>query len=656
MDQLGIPKQKQKPKPKQPKPPEPEQPDQRPGVDSSPRTGDTTGSGGATPRRITFAGRVQKLLIADCKICHASGAAAGSTSYSISDDFDTDYEIARRLVDLATPERSVLLTKATGENHGGGTIFAAGSAKHALLLEWIQGGALRGITSKAAVAPAPERTKKPQPDSKAKSTVGKVPAAHATPAEELPDSSEVAPVSAFVWHTILQDKCASCHGAGGFASDGFGLSGDPEQDYPEVMAHVDRQDPEGSPLLTKARGVRHGGGAVIDTGSNEYAELLAWIGAGAPGPTADVPPEKDTAQIDATTGASPRVDEPGQRLGDGTSMPVESVGSRLPFSLPFHLRLNGRFDLSYERRDYKDHPFGPGRNALATYHHFLFLSRSGAADPFGFNIELITQQFFEFNARFTTKDERAKFLVKAGKILVPFGDEPLFHSSYGGKTGFDQALLPVVWSQPGIAFNVHLRAGPVSIANDAYAIRGYRLRAPDGVLDLRSDSSSFDDFEFGVGDRIGLSWAPLTAWYSFQLNPLGHGRLLFMQAFDFELWRVRDVPFLQDIVVGFGAMRADVSGGGPGRDYYHFGSYGQVRYYPIDWLYVQYRWGLMTFDNRRGLYFDATRIDERDNSSHNLSVGAIWKGLYVTLQMFWNLEKANEQDNDFMRFTVGYAF
>src|SRR5690606_21143798 len=243
-----------------------------------------------------------------------------------------------------------------------------------------------------------------------------------------------------------------------------------------------------------------------------------------------------------------------------------------------------------------------------------------------------------------------------GKILVPFGDEPLFHSSYGGKTGFDQELLPIIWSQPGLAFNTHVTLGAVSISNDLYAVQGYALRAPDGVLNLQSDFSSFDDFHFGVGDRVGISWAPLTAWYSFQVNPLGHDRLLFMQAFDLEFWRLRDVPFLQDLVVGIGAMRAVVSGGGTGEDYYHFGSSGQVRYYPFDWLWLQYRWGLKTFDNRRGLCFDAPRMDERDNSSHNLSIGATWKGLYAALQLFWNLEKANEQDNDFLRLTVGYAF
>ncbi|MFO7563184.1 MAG: hypothetical protein R6X02_11115 [Enhygromyxa sp.] len=482
------------------------------------------------------------------------------------------------------------------------------------------------------------------------------------PEQPEPSWVELPPAYAPRSHSILQDACGSCHALTAFAgSTALGLSGDPELDYASVLALVDLDNPEASPLLAKGRGEAHAGGASIDPRSSEYLKLLAWIDAGAHGPHArDIAgpahgEPRDDDEVDVTTSASPRGHDASPRLGDGTPVPA-STPSRLPFSLPYHLRLNGRFDLSYERRDYKNHPFGLGRNALQTYHHFLFLSRSGTEDPFGFNIEVLTQQFFEFNARFTSKNERAKFLIKAGKILVPFGDEPLFHSSYGGKTGFDQELMPIIWSQPGIALNAHITAGPVSFSNDTYAVQGYALRSPDGVLNLQSDFSSFDDFHFGVGNRLGISWAPLTAWYSFQVNPLGHDRLLFMQAFDLEFWRLPDVPFLQDLVVGLGAMRADVSGGGPGQDYYHFGSYGQVRYYPIDWLWIQYRWGLKTFDNRRGLYFDDTRMDERDNSSHSLTIGATWKGMYAALQLFWNLEKANEQDNDFLRFTVGYAF
>ena len=129
-----------------------------------------------------------------------------------------------------------------------------------------------------------------------------------------------------------------------------------------------------------------------------------------------------------------------------------------------------------------------------------------------------------------------------------------------------------------------------------------------------------------------------------------------MQAVDLEFWRLHGVPFVQDVVLGVGGVRADVSGGGPGEDYYHFGSYASLGYYPIDFLSLQYRAGLRTTDNRRGVYYDSRRADERDRSSHNVSITGRWRGLYAALQLFWNFEKANEQDDDFMRVTVGYEF
>lgn len=670
MDQLGVPKKTPKPAPEPPSdsdiPSEPGTPSgPAPSHPDAPPTGDGSIAPSEPAPSITFSNRIRKQLASDCGSCHASGAVAGNTRYVISGEIDADYRVVKQLVSTSDPKSSVLLRKASGNGHAGGTTYPVGSAKYESLLQWIEGGAIKGSSggAKSTPPPAPTTTPHPPPEgSKSKPEFEHAPEPEQLASDvELPDLVEPPPPtigsSRMVYDPtiaqILRDRCGSCHAANAFAGKGaFGLHGDPQYDYETVLALVDPGNPGASVLLVEARGEGHAGGAALNVDSNDYRELLAWIEAGALGPTAGAAIEPGPeSEVDAMTGAS--VDS---RLGDGTPVPEASSPSRLPFSLPYSLRLNGRFDLSYERRDYENHPFGPGRNVLQTYHHFLFLSRSGADDPFGFNIEIVTQQFFEFNARFVTRNRRAKFLIKAGKIMVPFGDEPLYHSSYGGKTGFDQELLPAIWSQPGLAFNAHVTLGPVSVASDTYAVRGYGLRAADGVLDLRSDVSSFDDLEFGVGERLGLSIAPLTVWYSVQFNPLGFARTLLLQAIDVEFWRLAGVPFLEDLVVGLGCMRGDVSGGGAGNDYYHFGSYGMIRYYPLDWLHVQYRWGLKTFDNRRGLYYDDTRADERDSSSHNLTIGATYKGFYTALQLFWNLEKANEQDNDFMRLTVGYAF
>ena len=440
---------------------------------------------------------------------------------------------------------------------------------------------------------------------------------------------------------------------------GFTLTGHADEDYAATLATVDVTSPLTSPLLTKGTGTDHGGGPTLRADSAEYATLLNWIEDGARGPTADdiqSEPEPAPPEVDVVTKASPTA-EPGARLGDGTPLgPQTQAKSRLPFTLPWNLHLNGKFDFSYERREFKGHPFGPGANAFQTYHHFLFLSRAGADDPFGFNIEVITQAFYEFNARIAPKRRNFGFLFKAGKILVPFGPEPLFHKTYGGRSGFDQEILPFIWAQPGLAVNAHVRAGPVVFSNDLYTVQGYALRDEETVLNLQSDVSTLDNFKPALGDRVGISYGPLTGWYSFQFNRLGFDRLLYMQAVDLEFWRLPDVPVLKNLVFGVGGIRADVSGAGPGQDYYHFGSYGSLGYYPIDFLFLNYRAGLRTTDNRARLYFDERRADERDRSSHNLSITGRYKGFYASLQLLWSLEKTNEQDDDFLRLTVGYEF
>ena len=104
-----------------------------------------------------------------------------------------------------------------------------------------------------------------------------------------------------------------------------------------------------------------------------------------------------------------------------------------------------------------------------------------------------------------------------------------------------------------------------------------------------------------------------------------------------------------------------MSGGGPGvggvgHDYYDFASYLQVRYYPTDWLYFQYRGGLRTFDNRRGVILDKTRLTNADASAHNFGVVARHQGLTAGLYYFVNLEKVDELPNDLLRLSLTYEF
>ena len=62
----------------------------------------------------------------------------------------------------------------------------------------------------------------------------------------------------------------------------FLLNGDVQADAIVVRMFIDVTSPAGSRLLSKASGNGHMGGTVIPAGTNDYATLLAWIGAGAP--------------------------------------------------------------------------------------------------------------------------------------------------------------------------------------------------------------------------------------------------------------------------------------------------------------------------------------------------------------------------------------
>src|SRR5690606_13255749 len=138
-----------------------------------------------------------------------------------------------------------------------------------------------------------------------------------------------------------------------------------------------------------------------------------------------------------------------------------------------------------------------------------------------------------------------------------------------------------------------------------------------------------------VGTRLGGGLRPLPLRPAFLVHPRRHRGPLFLHAVQLELWRMDVVPVLQDVEVSAGGQRADVSrgaSGGPGGDYYHFGSHASIGYFPIEYLYLQYRAGLRTHDNRRGLYWDETRADERDRSSHNLTIMGRYKGFYASLQ------------------------
>jgi len=323
-------------------------------------------------------------------------------------------------------------------------------------------------------------------------------------------------------------------------------------------------------------------------------------------------------------------------------------------ALPFDLRLHGRFDVSYERHTYSD-AFWDGKDAFRNHHRFLFLERRAKDDPFFFSAELLGATFYEIGARFKgEKDEIWRLNLAAGKVLVPFGADPLYHHAYGGRVGADQRVLPIVWAEFGLKGTLDLDLSPFALKIDAFALRGYALRAADGILNLQSGMAPTDDLNFAGGGRVSLSYGGATLNYSVYGGTLDFDRSLLMQAFDITLWRL-DLPVLRDFAITAGVLRADVFGGDID-SYYHFADYIQVRYYPTDCLYIQYRGGLDMRDNREGVFADGTRLDRFDTSAHSLSVGWIHNNFSLVLQHIWQLELVDEQDDDLLRLTATYEF
>jgi len=330
--------------------------------------------------------------------------------------------------------------------------------------------------------------------------------------------------------------------------------------------------------------------------------------------------------------------------------------------LPGGIRIGGLFDASYERVG-MDGGLTSGKNAFRNYHHFLFLSRQGNDFPIGFDAEVIGQYFYELTARLWRKGS-FRLSARAGKIMVPFGSDPLFHKNYGGLSAIDQRLLPVVWSSFGVGLRATASLRGFSLADDLYMVQGFDLSARDAILDMQSNLQAYDGARVAVGDRVSLSRGPVTLWYSLYWNPMRFGRSLFMQAVDLAIWRPA-WPVLNRLAVGVGLLRAfvstDTSYGTPeaipdAGAYYDFADYLWLRFYATNWLYLQARSGLMTFNNHKGFSYDSERASAADGSHHNLAVVAEYAGATFSLGYYWNFEKVDETANDFLRFMVMYGF
>jgi cytochrome c553 len=669
LDELGL---KKKP------PAPPVQPPAEPSAGAAPGEGGEKESGAAkqkgakaaTPSGPSFTRAVHPLFLATCKVCHTAGGAAAASHLLLTGDPEADHRALARFADVRSPESSQLLQKASGGVlHGGAAPWPPASGSYERVLAWIRAGARLDRAAHEPEAPPPAAAgtvARPDTDRREARPGREVAPAIPAPAEPSPGAPAVeavppapaptatgAPTFAATVHPTLMATCAVCHRTGGPGGmTRLLLSGDAAKDEAVVRALVEPQSPEASLLVTKASGQMHAGGAPLPAADPRRAALVAWIAGLAARPVTVAP---------AAPGAPPATVATPAPMVATPAAPPPSPGQPAGVGLPFGFFLNGRFDLNYERRQFTGNPFSDSSvAALRSYHHFLFLSRD-AGDPCGLSVEVLTLLFWEGHCRLPRRLGPVAVTIAGGKIVVPFGADPLFHQSYGGLSGFDQVVLPPVWSIEGVAAHGIYSRGPVAVTDDLYVVRGYALAHADSVINLQSDFSPVDAVKLAIGNRLGLAWMGISAWYSAYFNPLGFGRRLFMQAIDVNIWRQRQIPVLGHFSLGFGLLRADVSGGGPGvggvgQDYYDFADYLQLRYYPVDWLFLQYRTGLFTFDNRRAMVLDNSRLTSADGSTHNFGIVARTRSLWFGIFYFVNLEKVDEVPNDLFRLNVTYEF
>lgn len=235
----------------------------------------------------TFATEVHPILTERCDGCHG---ASSSTPFALSGDAAADRATVLRFADLDAPERSPILLKATGNGHGGGTLISSGSAEYTTILKWLQGDAQVQLRDCASDGGGDGTGGGGAMDAAVDGSIGDagssldadLPDATVTDGGLLPDAAVLPLGFASDVHALLTDDCVPCHAAGGpAASSGLLLSAVAADDYPGVLALVDVDDAQLSPLLTKAAGDSHGGGERFATDSVEYALLVEWVEAGA---------------------------------------------------------------------------------------------------------------------------------------------------------------------------------------------------------------------------------------------------------------------------------------------------------------------------------------------------------------------------------------
>lgn len=311
------------------------------------------------------------------------------------------------------------------------------------------------------------------------------------------------------------------------------------------------------------------------------------------------------------------------------------------------LNINGKFDLNFERGGFTGSP-SDGSQTLKNYHHFVFLSRKKQGERVFFNAEIVDATFYEMGVKLGEHRN-----IKFGKIFVPFGADPIFHHAYGGLSGFDQKLVPFLWTELGAVYKYDVLPGKTyKVQNEIALVSGFKADKPDSL----TIGGAGDPSRPALVDRFAGSRGRYSAWASLYWDQYLAGNNLFMWGGDlyagygFLPWSV-----LRDLSARLGFVRADVQDKS-GPNYFHFGDYVQLDCRLPSDLRLRYRGGLTATDNRKGLFFDSDRDDVDDRVGHN--VGLWWEHRLLTVgaEYFVNLEAGNEQPNDLIRFMTVIEF
>lgn len=199
-----------------------------------------------TTDTITFATNIMNVLEAKCKTCHTSG---GQNEDFLVSDMESTYTniVTNSYVDTSSVDDSKLLTK--GSNtlaHLGGNVIATTSTEYQTLRSWISDGASDTSTTDIDTT------------------------TDTTTTETISFASAVMPV--------LESKCKSCHG-----NDGDFTITDAASTYSNLstFSFINTASVDDSKILTKSKGVSHGGGTILSTTSTQYTTLRGWISQGA---------------------------------------------------------------------------------------------------------------------------------------------------------------------------------------------------------------------------------------------------------------------------------------------------------------------------------------------------------------------------------------